>query len=69
MLRYDHQERLTAKEAQSHVYFSMCFFLCSVEVCVCVALADVLAFSGSVRLEASSGTKNEAFSDSGFCSA
>jgi serine/threonine protein kinase len=63
LLRYDHQQRLTAKEAQAHAYFSE----------IDVYTRTITRFSDisdvdSVRLEPTSTKEEEALSDSGFCS-
>lgn len=62
LLRYDHQKRLTAREAQAHPYFSKHFYF---------RYASLLKLSADlVRLEATSikGDSAEYVSDSGFCS-
>jgi casein kinase II subunit alpha len=61
LLRYDHSERLTAREAQGHAYFSKPF---------CprfYVFLEPIFYSDTVRLEATSNNK-ESMSDSGFCS-
>jgi len=63
LLKYDHRERLTAHEAQAHVYFSE-LFLSNYAELTCSRFSPLL---DSVRLEATS-TKGESISDSGFCS-
>lgn len=60
LLRYDHHQRLTAKEAQAHPFFSTSFSG--------IVLPPVLILyivSGSIRLEAQS---DYPITDSGFCS-
>ena len=67
LLRYDHQERLTAREAQAHAYFSkvflhLCFFFfLSLTHDFYIPNLDV------VRLEATSNP-GDCVSDSGFYS-
>jgi casein kinase II subunit alpha len=61
LLRYDHSERLTAREAQGHALFSKTlqpnFWY----------IFGLIFYSDTVRLEATSNNK-ESMSDSGFCS-
>jgi casein kinase II subunit alpha len=62
LLRYDHQKRLTAREAQAHPYFSKHVYF---------RYASFLKISADlVRLEATSikGDSAEYINDSGFCS-
>lgn len=62
LLRYDHQKRLTAREAQAHPYFSRyLYFRCD---------SLLKPYVDLVRLEATSikGDSAEYVNDSGFCS-
>ena len=62
LLRYDHQERLTAREAQAHAYFSKLFHHSTFSLSSFYVLdPDV------VRLEAT-GNPGDCVSDSGFYS-
>jgi len=61
LLRYDHQERLTAREAQAHAYFSKAFLQSCFFSRFYVPNLDV------VRLEAA-GNPGDCVSDSGFYS-
>jgi len=61
LLRYDHQERLTAREAQAHAYFSEPLFHSAFFLSPYVPDLDV------VRLEAT-GNPGDCVSDSGFYS-
>ncbi|KAL1718905.1 kinase-like domain-containing protein [Schizophyllum commune] len=64
LLRYDHMERLTAKEAQGHIYFSERLLSAS----VVLSFTHVsIVHTHSVRLEAAKGETYS--SDSGFYSA
>jgi casein kinase II subunit alpha len=62
LLKYDHRERLTAREAQAHVYFSESL----ISHLILSPLIFLLA-ADSVRLEATSA-KQDPVSDSGFSS-
>jgi len=61
LLRYDHHERLTAREAQAHAYFSKPLFHSAFFLSSHVPDLDV------VRLEAT-GNPGDCVSDSGFYS-
>ena len=61
LLRYDHQERLTAREAQAHAYFSKLPF------CSAFFLSSYVPDLDVVRLEAT-GNPGDCVSDSGFYS-
>ena len=62
LLKYNHQERLTAREAQAHAYFS------EIDPYSYLILCFIIPAIDSVRLEPTSTKGEEALSDSGFCS-